>query len=39
MKISQKFELAEKEKINTQEAAIKIAEKRIEEVGRVRIPR
>jgi leucine dehydrogenase len=33
------FALAEKEKINTQEAAIKIAEKRIEEVGRVRIPR
>ena len=30
---------AEKEKINTQEAAIKLAEKRIEEVGRVRIPR
>jgi leucine dehydrogenase len=33
------FALAETEKINTQEAAIKIAEKRIEEVGRVRIPR
>jgi leucine dehydrogenase len=33
------FEVAEKEKINTQEAAIKLAEKRIEEVGRVRIPR
>lgn len=33
------FDLASKEKINTQEAAIKIAEKRIEEVGRVRIPR
>jgi leucine dehydrogenase len=33
------FDLASKEKINTQEAAIKLAEKRIEEVGRVRIPR
>ncbi len=33
------FDLASKEKINTQEAAIKIAEKRIEEVGRIRIPR
>lgn len=33
------FSLAESEKINTQEAAIKLAEKRIEEVGRVRIPR
>jgi leucine dehydrogenase len=33
------FALAEREKINTQEAAIKLAEKRIEEVGRVRIPR
>lgn len=33
------FDLAEKEKINTQESAIKMAEKRIEEVGRVRIPR
>jgi len=33
------FTLAEQEKINTQEAAIKMAEKRIEEVGRVRIPR
>lgn len=33
------FELASKEKINTQEAAIKLAKKRIEEVGRVRIPR
>jgi leucine dehydrogenase len=33
------FDLADKEKINTQEAAIKIAEKRIDEVGRVRIPR
>jgi len=33
------FALAEKEKINTQEAAIRIAEKRIEEVGRVRISR
>jgi leucine dehydrogenase len=33
------FALAEAEKINTQEAAIKMAEKRIEEVGRVRIPR
>lgn len=33
------FALAEQEKINTQEAAIKLAEKRIEEVGRVRIPR
>ena len=31
--------LAEREKINSQEAAIKLAEKRIEEVGRVRIPR
>lgn len=31
--------LAEKEKISSQEAAIKLAEKRIEEVGRVRIPR
>jgi leucine dehydrogenase len=33
------FDVAEREKINTQEAAIKLAEKRIEEVGRVRIPR
>ncbi|MCK6616950.1 MAG: leucine dehydrogenase [Cyclobacteriaceae bacterium] len=33
------FDLASKEKINTQEAAIKIAEKRIEDVCRVRIPR
>lgn len=33
------IDYAEKEKINTQEAAIKLAEKRIEEVGRVRIPR
>lgn len=33
------FKLAELEKINSQEAAIKMAEKRIEEVGRVRIPR
>jgi len=33
------FSYAEAEKINTQEAAIKLAEKRIEEVGRVRIPR
>jgi len=33
------FSLAETEKINTQEAAIKLAEKRIEEVGRVRITR
>jgi leucine dehydrogenase len=31
--------LAENEKISTQEAAIQLAEKRIEEVGRVRIPR
>ncbi len=31
--------LAEKEKITSQEAAIKMAEKRIEEVGKVRIPR
>jgi leucine dehydrogenase len=31
--------LAEKEKINTQEAAIQMAETRIEQVGRVRIPR
>lgn len=31
--------LAENEKINSQEAAIRVAEKRIEEVGRVRIPR
>jgi leucine dehydrogenase len=33
------FSLAEAERINTQEAAIKFAEKRIEEVGRVRVPR
>ena len=33
------FNVAEKEKINTQEAAIKLAEKRIEDVGRVRMPR
>ncbi len=33
------FSLAAKEKINTQEAAIKMAEKRIEEVGRLRMPR
>jgi leucine dehydrogenase len=33
------FALAENEKINNQEAAIKLAEKRIEEVGRIRIPR
>ncbi len=31
--------LAADEKVSTQEAAIKLAEKRIEEVGRVRIPR
>lgn len=31
--------LAENEKISSQEAAIRLAEKRIEEVGRVRIPR
>lgn len=31
--------LAEREKITSQEAAIKLAEKRIEEVGRVRVPR
>ncbi len=31
--------LAENEKISSQEAAIKLSEKRIEEVGRVRIPR
>lgn len=31
--------LAEREKINTQEAAIQMAEARIEQVGRVRIPR
>ncbi len=31
--------LAEKEKISSQEAAIRLAEKRIAEVGRVRIPR
>jgi leucine dehydrogenase len=31
--------LAEKEKISSQEAAIQLAEKRIAEVGRVRIPR
>jgi leucine dehydrogenase len=31
--------LAEQEKISTQEAAIKLAEKRIADVGRVRIPR
>jgi leucine dehydrogenase len=31
--------LAENEKISSQEAAIKLCEKRIEEVGRVRIPR
>ncbi|MBX2961479.1 MAG: Glu/Leu/Phe/Val dehydrogenase [Cyclobacteriaceae bacterium] len=33
------FNYSESEKINTQEAAIKLAEKRIEAVGRVRIPR
>jgi len=33
------FSLAEADKLNNQEAAIKLAEKRIEEVGRVRIPR
>ncbi len=33
------FRLAEEEKMNNQEAAIRLAEKRIEEVGRVRIPR
>jgi leucine dehydrogenase len=33
------LDFAVSEKINTQEAAIRIAEKRIEEVGRVRIPR
>lgn len=33
------LDLAEREKITSQEAAIKMAEKRIEEVGRVRIPR
>jgi leucine dehydrogenase len=33
------FALAEQEKINTQEAAIKLAQKRIDEVGKVRIPR
>lgn len=31
--------VADREKINSQEAAIQLAEKRIEEVGRVRIPR
>ncbi|MGE0590298.1 MAG: leucine dehydrogenase, partial [Cyclobacteriaceae bacterium] len=31
--------LAEREKITSQEAAIQLAEKRITEVGRVRIPR
>lgn len=33
------FDLAAREKISAQEAAIKMAETRIEEVGRVRIPR
>ena len=33
------FAVAEAEKINNQEAAIKLAERRIEEVGRVRVPR
>lgn len=33
------FSLADAEKLNNQEAAIRLAEKRIEEVGRVRIPR
>jgi leucine dehydrogenase len=33
------FRLAEKEKINNQEAAIRVAEERIEAIGRVRIPR
>jgi leucine dehydrogenase len=33
------FALAQAEKINTQEAAIKMAEKRIEEMGRVRMTR
>lgn len=33
------LKLAEKEEITSQEAAIKLAEKRISEVGRVRIPR
>jgi leucine dehydrogenase len=33
------FSLAAEEKINAQEAAIKMAERRIAEVGRVRIPR
>ncbi len=33
------FALADGEKINNQEAAIRLAEKRIEEVGRIRIPR
>jgi leucine dehydrogenase len=31
--------LAEREKISSQEAAIQLAEKRISEVGRVRVPR
>ena len=33
------FSVAEAEKINNQEAAIKLAERRIEQVGRVRVPR
>ncbi|MCS6973228.1 MAG: leucine dehydrogenase [Cyclobacteriaceae bacterium] len=33
------FDVASREKINVQEAAIKVAETRMEEVGRVRIPR
>ncbi len=33
------FRLAEEEKINNQEAAIRVAEERIEAIGRVRIPR
>lgn len=33
------FSLADADKLNNQEAAIRLAEKRIEEVGRVRIPR
>jgi leucine dehydrogenase len=33
------LKVAETEKLNSQEAAIRLAEKRIEEVGRVRIPR
>lgn len=33
------LQLADREKISSQEAAIKLAEKRIDEVGRVRIPR